>query len=124
MISLTITARTSRRLSQELELKQHALKLLQERVQGSESAQLAERVTATEKLLQEANEAAATAKGNKEAMIATAKARASQLEGHKGMSISHTASGTEAINSKGLPTDLVLAFSRFRFAMISIVEKA
>ena len=62
-----------RRLVQDLELKQHALSLLQERVQGSESAQLAERVAALETQLQEATDAAGQARDRKAALVAAAK---------------------------------------------------
>ena len=53
----------------------HALGLLQERVQGSESAQLADRVAKIEQQLQEANQSLSTAKSKKQEMVATAKVR-------------------------------------------------
>ena len=53
----------------------HALRLLQERVQGSESAQLAGRVASIEKKLQEANQSLSTAKSKKEEMVKAAKVR-------------------------------------------------
>lgn len=62
-----------RRLTQELELKQHALALLQERIAGSESAQLAEAVAALEADLAAAKAAAAAAKERKAQMAASAK---------------------------------------------------
>lgn len=65
------------RLLQELEIKQHAFSLLQERVQGSESAQLAGRVAALESQLQEASQAAQAARDKKQGLIAAAKARLS-----------------------------------------------
>ena len=67
------------RLTQELELKTHGLRLLQERVQGSESAQFAERVAALEQQLQEATQAQAEARSRKDAMVAEAKARPKSL---------------------------------------------
>jgi hypothetical protein len=63
------------RLSQELELKQHALALLKERTAGSESAQLADSVVALEAELAGEEEAARKAKEAKESMVATAKVR-------------------------------------------------
>ena len=63
------------RLSQELELKQHALALLKERMAGSESAQLADTVATLEAELAGEEEAAKTAKEAKESMVATAKVR-------------------------------------------------
>ena len=63
------------RLCQELELKQHALALLKERMAGSESAQLADTVAALETELAGEEEAAKTAKETKESMVATAKVR-------------------------------------------------
>ncbi len=61
------------RLSQELELKQHALALLKERAAGSESAQLADSVAVLEAELAGEVEAAWKAKEAKESMVATAK---------------------------------------------------
>ena len=61
------------RLSQELELKQHALALLKERAAGSESAQLADSVAALEAELAGEEEAAHKAKQTKESMVAAAK---------------------------------------------------
>lgn len=61
------------RLTQELELKAHALSLLQERIAGSESAQLAEAVSALEADLAAAKDAAAAAKARKAEMAASAK---------------------------------------------------
>ena len=63
------------RLSQELELKQHALALLKERMAGSESAQLAEAVATLEAELASEEEAARKAKEAKESLVATAKVR-------------------------------------------------
>ena len=65
------------RLSQELELKQHALALLKERMAGSESAQLAEAVGALEAELAAEEEAARAAEGAKERLVATAMVRRS-----------------------------------------------
>ena len=64
------------RLTQDLELKTHALRLLQERVQGSESAQLADRVATIEQQLQEASQSLSVAKSKKEEMVAAAKVTA------------------------------------------------
>lgn len=61
------------RLSQELELKQHSLKLLEERMAGSEAAQLAEAVAATQQELEEATAAVAAAQEKKKEMVAAAK---------------------------------------------------
>ena len=68
------------RLKQELDLSSHALGLLKERIQGSESAQLAEALAATEAQLQEATAAAATAREQKAAMVAAAKVTAAFAE--------------------------------------------
>ena len=64
-----------RRLSQELELKRHALALLKERMAGSESAQLAEAVATLEAELAGEEEAAGKAKEAMETLSATAKVR-------------------------------------------------
>lgn len=61
------------RLSQELELKQHALALLKERMAGSESAQLADTVATLEAELAGEEEAAKKAKEAKESMVTSAK---------------------------------------------------
>jgi structural maintenance of chromosome 2 len=61
------------RLSQELELKQHSLALLEERVQGSEAHQLSQATTACEEQVGEAQEAVAAAKAKKAAMVGAAK---------------------------------------------------
>ena len=61
------------RLSQELDLKQHALALLKERMAGSESAQLAVAVAELEAELAGQEEAASKAKAAKAGMVATAK---------------------------------------------------
>ncbi|KAK9829006.1 hypothetical protein WJX72_003368 [[Myrmecia] bisecta] len=68
-----------KRLSQELELKQHALGLLQERIRGSESAQLAEAVSTTEAEMAGASTAAEAARERKKAMVAAAKELESQI---------------------------------------------
>lgn len=62
------------RLSQELELKRHALRLLEERLQGSEAAQLSGAVAGTEAELAEAQGAVAAAQQRKKEMAAAAKA--------------------------------------------------
>ena len=61
------------RLSQDLELKQHSLKLLEERMAGSEAAQLSEAVAASEAELAEAQAAVAAAQAKKAEMVAAAK---------------------------------------------------
>ena len=61
------------RLSQELELKQHSLGLLKERMAGSESSQLAEAVAATKADLEAALAAVGDAQEKKKAMLSTAK---------------------------------------------------
>lgn len=61
------------RLSQELELKQHSLKLLEERMQGSEVHQLSEAVAGSERELQEAQQALAAAHEKKKEMVVAAK---------------------------------------------------
>lgn len=61
------------RLKQEVEVKQHSLRLLQERISGSESAQLADAVAATQAELEQAKLAAEAAKQKKADMIKTAK---------------------------------------------------
>ena len=63
------------RLQQELDLKRHALSLLQDRIAGSESAQLAGAVAELEAQLQEATAAAEAARGKKAEMVAAAKVR-------------------------------------------------
>ena len=70
----THTHRTyTHRLQQELELQQHSLQLLQERVAGSEGHQLAEALAATEAALAAAQEEAAAAAQKKKDMAALAK---------------------------------------------------
>ena len=54
-------------------MKQHSLKLLQQRISGSESAQMAEAVAATQAELQQAKAAAEAAKQKKADMIKAAK---------------------------------------------------
>lgn len=66
---------TLRRLSQELELKQHSLALLEERARGSEAHQLAEAVAATEAELGEAKQASQDAKERKQELVQAAKVR-------------------------------------------------
>ena len=63
------------RLKQEADLKGHALALLEERVRGSESAQLADRVTSLTSQVEEATQAAQAAREQKAAMVAAAKVR-------------------------------------------------
>lgn len=71
----TLNAEVPRRLKQEADLKSHALSLLEERVRGSESAQLAERVASLTAQVDEAAQAARTAREQKAAMVAAAKVR-------------------------------------------------
>jgi len=61
------------KLKQELELKQHSLELLRERIAGSESAQLAQAVAELEGQVQEAQAAAEAAREQKAAMVAEAR---------------------------------------------------
>jgi hypothetical protein len=60
------------RLSQELELREHSLSLLQERLQGSEAHKLAEAVAAVEAELADATAAVAGAAEKKSAMVVAA----------------------------------------------------
>lgn len=61
------------RLKQEVEVKQHSLSLLKQRISSSESAQMADAVTATQGELGEAKEAAHTAQQKKADMLKAAK---------------------------------------------------
>lgn len=61
------------RLSQQLELRQHSLRLMEERVAGSEAAQLLEAVASCERQLAEAQAAVGAAQEKKKAMVAAAK---------------------------------------------------
>lgn len=61
-----------RRLQQEVEVKQHSLALLQQRIAGSQSAQLAQAVAASEAELQEASQAAAAAQQKRADMVKAA----------------------------------------------------
>ena len=54
-------------------MKQHSLKLLQQRISSSESAQMAEAVAATQAELEQARAAAQAAKQKKADMVKTAK---------------------------------------------------
>ena len=69
----TIKPSWSARLKQELDVKQHGLGLLRQRIAGSESAQLAEAVKASEQELVEAKEAAAAAQQKRKDMVDAAK---------------------------------------------------
>ena len=62
----------SARLKQELDVKEHGLGLLRQRIAGSESAQLAEAVKASEQELAEAKEAAAAAQQKRKDMVKAA----------------------------------------------------
>lgn len=62
------------RLKQELELKQHSLSLFQERIAGSESAQIESSISQAEAQLESAQKASLDARDLKAEMIATAKA--------------------------------------------------
>ncbi|BDA47769.1 Structural maintenance of chromosomes protein 2 [Coccomyxa sp. Obi] len=70
---MAAAAKEHSKLTQELELKRHALGLLEERIAGSESAQLAAAVAAAEADLTAAKDAAAAAKARKAEMAASAK---------------------------------------------------
>ncbi|PRW61562.1 structural maintenance of chromosomes 2-1 isoform A [Chlorella sorokiniana] len=72
--AMAAAAQQYKKLSQELELKQHSLKLLEERMQGSEAHQLSEAVAASERELGEAQAAVAAAQQKKAEMVAAAKA--------------------------------------------------
>jgi hypothetical protein len=63
------------RLQQELELQQHSLQLLSERMAGSEGHQLAQALADTEAALKEAQEQAAAAADKKKEMVTLAKVR-------------------------------------------------
>ena len=62
-----------RRLTQQLDLKQHALGLLEDRVAGSESAQLAVAVDQLKQQLAEAQAALEGARAKKMELVAQAK---------------------------------------------------
>ncbi|KAL4421732.1 hypothetical protein ABPG77_002348 [Micractinium sp. CCAP 211/92] len=62
-----------KKLSQQLELRQHSLRLMEERVAGSEAAQLLEAVASSERELGEAQAAVGAAQEKKKAMVAAAK---------------------------------------------------
>jgi structural maintenance of chromosome 2 len=70
---LASAARVYQNLSNELELKRHSLILLEERIAGSESAQLAATVEELETQLQQANAAAEAAREKKAGMVEEAK---------------------------------------------------
>ncbi len=61
------------RLTQELEVKQHSLSLLQQRISSSESAQMADAMAATQQELEQAKQAAHTAQQKKADMVTAAK---------------------------------------------------
>lgn len=61
------------RLKQEVEVKQHSFGLLQRRISGSESAQLADAVAATQQELEQAKAAVDAAQQKKTDMIKAAK---------------------------------------------------
>ena len=64
-------------------MKQHSLSLLQERIAGSESAQLAEAVAATQGELEEAKAAAVAAQQKKQDMHKAAQVSSSSLNSSK-----------------------------------------
>lgn len=68
-----------KKLAQELELKEHSLSLLEERLAGSEAAQAAAAVSASQAELDEAVEAVSNAQDRKQAMAATAKELAAEI---------------------------------------------
>lgn len=82
-----VPACPSCRLSQDLELKEHSLRLLQERMQGSEAHQLAEAAATAERELGEAQAAVVAAQDKKKEMVAAAKVGrdAASLSGHMGV---------------------------------------
>jgi hypothetical protein len=70
-----LPALAATRLQQELELQQHSLQLLSERMAGSECHQLAQSLADTEAAVKEAQEQAAAATDKKKEMITLAKVR-------------------------------------------------
>ncbi|KAL3152148.1 hypothetical protein ABBQ32_001245 [Trebouxia sp. C0010 RCD-2024] len=70
--AMATAAASYNRLRQEVEVKQHSLKLLRQRISSSESAQLAEALAATQADLDQAKAAAEAAKQKKADMIKTA----------------------------------------------------
>ena len=64
-------------------MKQHSLKLLQQRISSSESAQMADAVAATQAALQQAQAAADSAKEKKADMVKTAKVTGDCVWKHK-----------------------------------------
>lgn len=74
------------RLQQELELQQHSLQLLTERMAGSEGHQLAAALAATEEQLQEAKQQATAAADKKKEMVELAKVG---LSGHAASCAGH-----------------------------------
>ncbi len=71
--ALSSAMKEHEKLSKQLDLKQHALELLQKRFEGSELHQLTTAVATSEAELQEAQDAAAAAKQKKQDMVAEAK---------------------------------------------------
>jgi hypothetical protein len=105
----TTETSADRRLKQEGELKTHALSLLEERVRGSESAQLAERVASLTSQLEEASQGAQAAREQKASMVAAAKVRSTSsrpvhlIYSHNGINLSHGGSGRDWEQLPSLP---------------------
>ena len=72
---LTLQSCSACRLKQEVEVKQHSLSLLQQRIAGSQPAQLAQAVATTQQELEEAKQAALDAQQKKADMVKAAKVR-------------------------------------------------
>ncbi|KAA6425080.1 MAG: structural maintenance of chromosomes 2 [Trebouxia sp. A1-2] len=77
--SMAAAAASHNRLKQELEVKQHSLSLLQQRISSSESAQLADAMAATQQELEQAQQAAHAAQQKKADMVKAAKELAADI---------------------------------------------
>ncbi|DBA81803.1 hypothetical protein WJX77_004664 [Trebouxia sp. C0004] len=77
--SMAAAAALHNRLKQELEVKQHSLSLLQQRISSSESAQMADAMAATLKELEQAKQAAHAAQQKKADMVTAAKELAADI---------------------------------------------
>jgi len=75
------------RLKQELEVKQHSLRLLQQRISSSESAQMADAMAATQEELEQAKQAAHTAQQRKADMVTAAKVSLPAILQHPAMQL-------------------------------------
>ncbi|KAL0051178.1 hypothetical protein WJX82_003135 [Trebouxia sp. C0006] len=77
--TMAAAAASHNRLKQELEVKQHSLRLLQQRISSSESAQMADAMAATQEELEQAKQAAHTAQQRKADMVTAAKELAADI---------------------------------------------